>query len=85
MAGEMYQWAMDWYADYGPTRADAGTALCTDCANLTATFGRVVRGGDFFEDESSLLPPYRNFLFKEMPLDSDRDFGVGFRCARSPD
>jgi sulfatase modifying factor 1 len=75
LAGEVYQWTLDWYADYGPR--------CTDCANLTAGFARTVRGGDFLEDDSTLLPPFRNFLFRMAP-NSDRDFGVGIRCARSP-
>jgi len=83
LAGEMYQWNLDWYADYGPSETDGGTGECTDCANLTAAFTRIVRGGDFFEDDSTLLPPFRNFLYRTSPH-TDRDFGVGVRCARSP-
>jgi formylglycine-generating enzyme required for sulfatase activity len=84
LAGEMYQWNLDWYDTYGSGDTDGGLAPCTDCANLTATFGRVVRGGDFLEGDSTLLTPFRNFLFKEAPFDGQRDFGLTARCARSP-
>jgi formylglycine-generating enzyme required for sulfatase activity len=73
LAGGMYQWNLDWYANYANP--------CADCANLTGVLGRVVRGGDFLEDEATLLPPVRNSL--NDPTTS-RDFGIGFRCARSP-
>jgi|HubBroStandDraft_1064217.scaffolds.fasta_scaffold01389_5 sulfatase modifying factor 1 len=92
LAGEMYQFNLDWFANYGPGDADGGIgqylpgAPCTDCANLTESFGRVVRGGCFLEDESTLLAPFRQVLF---PADEPtgnvaRDFRVGARCARSP-
>ena len=89
LAGEVYQWTLDFYANYGPGDDDGGFdpylpgVPCTDCANLTASFGRVVRGGDFLEDDSTLLPPFRNFVFK-MAADTDRTSPVGVRCARSP-
>jgi formylglycine-generating enzyme required for sulfatase activity len=88
LAGEMYQFNLDWYASYGFGDDDGGMgqylpgAPCTDCANLTEAFGRVVRGGNFLEDDTSLLAPFRNFFYAAP--DGDRDPGVGFRCARSP-
>jgi sulfatase modifying factor 1 len=83
LVGEMYQWNLDLFADYAPRDADGGIAPCVDCANLTAGWPRVVRGGDFFEDESTLLTPFRNFVFPTTGS-SARDYGAGFRCARSP-
>jgi formylglycine-generating enzyme required for sulfatase activity len=80
LAGEMYQWSLDWSAQYGFT--DAGMAPCSDCAYVTGTAGRVVRGGDFLEGEAALLSPFRNFL--GVVTGGGRDFGVGVRCARSP-
>jgi sulfatase modifying factor 1 len=80
LAGEVYQWSLDWSADYG--FSDGGIATCTDCANLTGAAGRVVRGGDFLEADSALLSPFRNFL--GVATEGGRDFGVGVRCARSP-
>jgi formylglycine-generating enzyme len=71
LAGNIYQWTSDWFADYVP---------CTDCANLMASYARVVRGGSYYEDLSTLLPPYRNFALPPV----QRDKAIGFRCARSP-
>ena len=39
LAGQMWEWNLDWYATY---------ATCTDCADFTAAYGRVVRGEAFF-------------------------------------
>jgi formylglycine-generating enzyme len=72
LAGEMYQWNLDWYAAY----ADP----CVDCGSLTAgTSGRVIRGGDFYHSESVLLP---TSLYDFPP--TNRNYFVGFRCARTP-
>jgi sulfatase modifying factor 1 len=83
LAGEVSQWTLDWFDDYRPSSADGGIALCTDCANLTGAVGRLIRGGDFAEDETTLLGPYRDFYFSAPP-NTGRDLRVGFRCARSP-
>ncbi len=80
LVGEVYQWSLDWSAEYAFT--DGGIATCTDCANLNGAAGRVVRGGDFLEADSALLSPFRNFL--GVATNGGRDFGVGVRCARSP-
>jgi sulfatase modifying factor 1 len=74
LAGEVFEWGLDWYATY----ADP----CTDCANLTAggeAAERVMRGGYFGRDPTDLLPANRN---DESPASRDGHFGV--RCARSP-
>ncbi|HEV3191567.1 MAG TPA: formylglycine-generating enzyme family protein, partial [Polyangiaceae bacterium] len=48
LAGNMWQWNLDWYASY--------VDPCTDCADLTASTNRVVRGGNFGNDQAYLLP-----------------------------
>jgi formylglycine-generating enzyme required for sulfatase activity len=76
LAGEMWEWNLDWYATYvNPS---------TDCAYLTGgsygTTSRVVRGGYFFYGLAlDLLPPSRaNYA------PGNRDINTGFRCARTP-
>ncbi len=73
LAGEMWEWTLDWYAPY--------VDPCVDCANLTAASYRVFRGGDFgsLTSTSVVLPPYR-FIGTSVP----RSLSVGFRCARTP-
>jgi formylglycine-generating enzyme required for sulfatase activity len=75
MAGEVYEWNLDWYAPY--------VDPCADCANLDApdagVVGRVVRGGRFNFDAAHMLPTYRG-LFTTSVRGSD----VGLRCARAP-
>jgi len=71
LAGEMWEWNIDWLATY--------VDPCTDCANLTAASGRVVRGGDFVDTASNLLSPARG-----NGTPTDRGFDIGFRCSRTP-
>jgi sulfatase modifying factor 1 len=72
LAGEVYQWDLDSYADY--------VNPCNDCAFLTALLPfRVRRGGAFGYDETVLRPPAR---YHDTP--SLRDGNFGFRCARAP-
>jgi formylglycine-generating enzyme required for sulfatase activity len=69
MAGDVDEWALDWYAPY--------VDPCMNCAYLApapAQASRVTRGGDFFESNTMyLLPPYRT---AGAPY-------TGFRCART--
>lgn len=71
LAGEVFEWNLDWYAGY---------TACADCADVSIAPGyRVIRGSDFVNTSSDLLPPRR---YSEEPwgrLDS-----YGFRCARTP-
>jgi formylglycine-generating enzyme required for sulfatase activity len=69
LVGEVFEWNLDWYAPY---------AACTDCAYLTTTSNRVMRG-DLLNDVSTLTPPSR---FDVDP--SFRTVNLGFRCARPP-
>ena len=70
MAGELFEWNLDWYAGYAP---------CTDCANLSTATVRVFRGGSFYNDASSLPSAAR---LEGAP--EGVDYYAGFRCARTP-
>jgi len=77
LAGEVWEWTLDSYATY--------VDPCTDCAYLTASSGRVFRGGYFDFSASYLLPPVRDFSLPPTSRDSDSDsFITGFRCSRTP-
>ncbi len=71
MAGDQWEWNRDWYATY--------VDPCTDCAYLTATSGRVDRGGCFDSELDHLYPAYRS----DNPA-TLRGNWLGFRCARTP-
>jgi formylglycine-generating enzyme required for sulfatase activity len=74
MAGNAYEWTLDWYAAY--------VDPCTDCSYLAAASGRVFRGGCDDEGATYLLPTYRTSVDP-----STRANGwdvLGFRCARVP-
>jgi formylglycine-generating enzyme required for sulfatase activity len=72
MAGEVFEWNLDWYAQY--------VDPCTDCAYLTSTTVRVIRGGNYGGVLVNLQAANRDFF--EDP--TDHDSVIGFRCARSP-
>jgi sulfatase modifying factor 1 len=73
LAGELYEWNLDSYADYV-------NSPCIDCvARTSAGSNRVRRGGAFGYPASQMLPPNRN----DFPP-SIHDGNVGFRCARMP-
>ncbi|CAN5644278.1 hypothetical protein BH09MYX1_BH09MYX1_23320 [soil metagenome] len=71
LAGNVFEWNVDWYA--------ASYTSCTNCGYLTAATTRVVRGDDFYNPASNLLPPNRSAA---PPTDRRSTFGV--RCARTP-
>ena len=73
LAGDVWQWNLDWYnATY--------MTPCADCAQLTAAQSRIVRGGFFGNDGPSLRSSDR-FLGITPTLTHE---GVGVRCARMP-
>jgi formylglycine-generating enzyme len=69
LAGEMWEWNLDWYA--------TTYATCADCANFTAAYGRVVRGDAFF---TVLVAPSN----RDNDPPSSRYADIGLRCARAP-
>jgi sulfatase modifying factor 1 len=71
LAGNVREWTLDWYASY--------VTPCTDCADVTATLSRVIRGGDFRDDATYLRTGFRD---NHGPAIRDDIFGV--RCARTP-
>jgi formylglycine-generating enzyme required for sulfatase activity len=76
MAGDILEWNLD---AYNSTYANP----CTDCAQVVLlNNNRVLRGGEMWSPDSSLLPTYRN---QDAPTSrSDGCVGYGFRCARIP-
>jgi formylglycine-generating enzyme required for sulfatase activity len=70
MAGELWEWNVDWYGTY---------SACTDCADFTSATTRVIRGGYFSDFVAYLLATAR---FGDTP--ASRNFDAGFRCARTP-
>jgi formylglycine-generating enzyme required for sulfatase activity len=74
LAGNVWEWVLDGYADYPNP--------CNDCANLSNLSDashRVIRGGSYFLEPKYLLVSFR--------LNYDprsRDHYVGARCVRSP-
>jgi formylglycine-generating enzyme len=69
LAGNVYEWTLDQGAPY--------VDPCTDCAYLSGTFEREVRGGNYGTPAYYLLPPTRG-------VDGQGGYGVGLRCARAP-
>lgn len=70
LAGNVFEWNLDWDAAY--------TTPCTDCADLTPSAMRVVRGGDFGDPAVNERTAYRGID----GAPGNRDSGVGIRCAR---
>ncbi|WP_437332438.1 formylglycine-generating enzyme family protein [Sorangium sp. So ce394] len=71
LGGSMREWTLDGYGTY--------PAECVDCANLTDTSNRVVRGGSSFGAPSYLLTSARVSVAPSAPY-----YSLGMRCARRP-
>lgn len=70
LAGNVEEWGLDWYeVPYSDP--------CTDCAYLTVTTRRILRGGNFFEFASATLASYR-----DASPPATRSAYYGIRCAR---
>jgi formylglycine-generating enzyme required for sulfatase activity len=72
LAGELFEWGLDQYAARYATP-------CVDCAELSGTSERVIRGGYFLDASGMLLPSVR-----ESDRPTIRSDGFGVRCARAP-
>jgi formylglycine-generating enzyme required for sulfatase activity len=72
LSGNIYEWVEDWYASSYPNP-------CNDCSNATPASYRVLHGGCFINNASSLVSFVRLTY-----APSARDYYVGARCSRSP-
>jgi formylglycine-generating enzyme required for sulfatase activity len=81
LAGNAWEWTLDSYFGVSYPGADGGAAgsVCIDCADVSASTERVVRGGGFDTNANELVDMYRSYGITE-----GRYFGIGARCARSP-
>jgi formylglycine-generating enzyme required for sulfatase activity len=70
LAGNVWERVADWYGDYGKGRQRNPTG-----PEKGAT--KVMRGGAWYGDATSLRAAGRYSYEPE-----DRDYGIGFRCAR---
>jgi formylglycine-generating enzyme required for sulfatase activity len=70
LAGNVYDWTLDWYGNYA--------GMCADCANLTAATYRILRGGGF-----SVTATYLRASLRSLDPPTYRDSIIGVRCARS--
>ncbi len=71
LAGSMREWMLDGYASYATE--------CVDCASLTNTSLRVVRGGSSYATKDYLLSSTRVDVKASDPF-----YSIGVRCARTP-
>jgi formylglycine-generating enzyme required for sulfatase activity len=72
LGGNLWEWTLDWFGSY--------PGVCDDCAALTATSGRVIRGGNYAVGEVDLRAGQRYVGFAPDGRNSD----IGVRCARAP-
>jgi formylglycine-generating enzyme required for sulfatase activity len=72
LAGNAWEWNLDWFNIDLVSNSDSS-------ANLRLSSARVLRGGGYNYDASTLLAGFRD---KSPP--SNRAHGIGFRCARPP-
>lgn len=71
LAGNVYEWTLDWYANYATS--------CTDCADVTSGSLRVIRGGSW-----NNVAPYLRAGYRGNGGPVTRNVVNGVRCARTP-
>jgi formylglycine-generating enzyme required for sulfatase activity len=71
LAGNVWEWVLDWYADPYPMP-------CDNCAVLTTGPGHVTRGGGSYNSSSLLLSAFHDFFGPPDFLSAN----TGARCAR---
>lgn len=74
LAGNLFEWTLDWYAPY--------LSPCIDCANLATSTSRVTRGGNFLSNASYLRSASRSDSNAATP--DGIGVGIGARCVRQP-
>ncbi|MBK9263809.1 MAG: SUMF1/EgtB/PvdO family nonheme iron enzyme [Polyangiaceae bacterium] len=77
LAGSVMEWTLDWYnTPYSPS--------CSNCANLSPSMDRVLRGGSWFRGPIELQTFARAYSTPDLkdPNDYPSD-EIGFRCARN--
>jgi formylglycine-generating enzyme required for sulfatase activity len=75
LAGNLWEFNLDWRED-----TDSYFEPCVDCAYLTPSGAQAMRGSGFANSgAASLWPTDIGGL-----VSGDTDFGVGWRCARTP-
>jgi formylglycine-generating enzyme required for sulfatase activity len=80
MAGETWEWMLDWMAPLGP---------CVDCADTFPTVSppgahRVRRGGSFIDPMNNVLAASYRGDVMQGATPEERFLNDGFRCARTP-
>ncbi len=72
LSGNVWEWVLDVYTN--PYALNP----CTDCAVLSGSSARVIRGGSFFGNPGTITASNRNFA-----TPTQRFFSTGLRCARA--
>ncbi len=72
LAGNVWEWTQDYYV------SPYSITSCDNCADLTSTSWRSVRGGSFYQPLANLLTSLRS-----LEGTTNRYFSIGARCARA--
>ena len=75
----MWEWALDWHSDTWYEKVGDSRI---DCANLTPSTDRVIRGGEFLLGASWLRAAGRFPFFELYEFLESHYATVGIRCAR---
>jgi sulfatase modifying factor 1 len=71
LAGNVFEWVLDWYASPYPNP-------CSNCANLTPASERVIRGASWN------IVSYVRAAYRAYTAPTFRGIDLGVRCARAP-